>query len=187
MRKKLIQIIFTVFSILISVGLCVAPMPVKAQIIPTPSCPSYVGGRSVPNTEYGFCDFFKVGISLANVLWTLVGGIVVFMIVVGAFFWVTSAGNSSQVEKGKEIIKSAFIGLFIMLAAYQIVGFVFASLLLGSVSEEKTEALKFEGVWENGVWNFKPIFDKCKCPIVEPYKHPTDGTIQEGKAGDFTK
>jgi len=51
----------------------------------------------------------------------------VLMIVAG-FQWMTAAGNEAQVKKAVETIKTAVIGLVIVLAAYAITYFIFKYL-----------------------------------------------------------
>ncbi len=56
-------------------------------------------------------------------------GIIFFLLVLYAgIMWMTAFGNDQKVEKSKEIIISAAIGLVIVLAAYAISRFVFGAL-----------------------------------------------------------
>lgn len=59
---------------------------------------------------------------------------VIFMVLVlyGGFLWMTSYGDSQKVEKAKELITGAVIGLVIVIAAYTITNFVVGAIL-GSV------------------------------------------------------
>jgi hypothetical protein len=42
--------------------------------------------------------------------------------------WMTSLGNTQQIEKGKETLKWATIGLMIIFASYAILSFIFKAL-----------------------------------------------------------
>ena len=53
---------------------------------------------------------------------------VVIMIVIGGFFYLTSAGNSSQTSKGKSFIKNAVIGYTIVLSAWLIVNIILTAI-----------------------------------------------------------
>lgn len=58
---------------------------------------------------------------------------VIFMVLVlyGGYTWMTSFGNAQKVEKAKELIVDAVIGLVIVIAAYTITNFV-VNAILGS-------------------------------------------------------
>jgi hypothetical protein len=56
---------------------------------------------------------------------TLIAASLSFLaVVVGGFLMMSSAGNANQVNKGKEILMRAVVGLVITLSAYFIVSFV---------------------------------------------------------------
>lgn len=56
---------------------------------------------------------------------TLIAASLSFLaVVVGGFLMMSSAGNANQVNKGKEILMRAIVGLVITLSAYFIVAFV---------------------------------------------------------------
>lgn len=68
-------------------------------------------------------------------LWGLVGGItawlfsflgIIFLalMISGGFMWMTARGNEAQVNKAKELITMAVIGLIIISAAYAITAFI---------------------------------------------------------------
>jgi len=58
----------------------------------------------------------------------LVGSLALLMFIYGGFTWMTAAGNSEKVEKGKNIIIWAVIGLAVIFTSYAVVKFVFTSL-----------------------------------------------------------
>ena len=48
-------------------------------------------------------------------------GVIFFVLMIyGGFLWMTARGNEQQVEKAKDLIISAVIGLIIIFAAYAI-------------------------------------------------------------------
>lgn len=56
-------------------------------------------------------------------------GIVFFLLILYAgFIWMKARGNTEEVEKAKNIIEGAVIGLVLITAAYAIANFVFSSL-----------------------------------------------------------
>lgn len=54
----------------------------------------------------------------------VVGSLALVMFVYGGLLWMTSAGSSDQVKKGKEIFIWATIGLVVIFSAYGLVRFV---------------------------------------------------------------
>ena len=54
----------------------------------------------------------------------LLGLIFVVLMVYSGFLWMTARGDSDQVDKAKDIIRQAIIGLIIIFLAYAITGFV---------------------------------------------------------------
>ncbi|MEK7516207.1 MAG: hypothetical protein AAB562_01275, partial [Patescibacteria group bacterium] len=59
----------------------------------------------------------------------LVGVIFLVLMVYGGFLWMTARGDEQKVEKSKDLITAAVIGLVIVLAAYIITNFVVTNLL----------------------------------------------------------
>ncbi|MEK7072917.1 MAG: pilin [Patescibacteria group bacterium] len=69
-----------------------------------------------------------VGTILNSVL-SLVGVIFLVIIVWGGFLWMTARGNDQQVEKAKQLITSAVIGLIIIAGGYTITNFVLGAII----------------------------------------------------------
>jgi len=57
------------------------------------------------------------------------GILTISLIIYGGFLWMTSAGNEERIEKAKQTIKSAVIGLIIILASFGITTFLLNSIL----------------------------------------------------------
>lgn len=53
-----------------------------------------------------------------------VGVVFMILIIYGGLLWMTSRGNEQQVEKAKDLIYSAVIGLIIVLSAYAITFYI---------------------------------------------------------------
>lgn len=58
----------------------------------------------------------------------IVGSLALLMFIWGGFQWMTAAGNAEKVEKGKQILVWATIGLIVIFTSYALVKFVFTSL-----------------------------------------------------------
>lgn len=67
--------------------------------------------------------------SILNGLLSLVGVIFLVIIVWGGFLWMTARGNDQTVEKAKQLITSAVIGLIIIAGGYAITNFVLTQII----------------------------------------------------------
>lgn len=95
-------------------GLTLAPV-LSAKAWTTPPRPT--GG--VPQDLTGTAD--SAIVSIINWVLGFVTAIAVLMLIIGGVQYLTSAGNTSQAESGKETIKNAVIGLVICGVAYAVV------------------------------------------------------------------
>ncbi|MBI5765658.1 hypothetical protein HZA71_00315 [Candidatus Falkowbacteria bacterium] len=70
-------------------------------------------------------DDLKVIIgAIVKVFLGFMGIVMVILIIYSGFLWMTAAGDEKKVEKAKEILKNAVIGIIIILIAYSITAFV---------------------------------------------------------------
>ncbi|HTK60002.1 MAG TPA: pilin [Candidatus Baltobacteraceae bacterium] len=58
----------------------------------------------------------------------IVGALALLIFVYGGFLWLTSAGEAGKVEKGKEAMKWAIVGLAVVFSSYALVSFVLSTL-----------------------------------------------------------
>jgi len=79
-------------------------------------------GKALGN--YGLDDFLLLGVNVAKWILGIVGSIALLFFIYGGFTFLISAGNSAQVDKGKNIIIGAVVGLVIVFASYLIIKFV---------------------------------------------------------------
>lgn len=82
-------------------------------------------GRSGPATIAG---------NIINVALGLLGLTFLVLTIYGGFLWMSARGNEEQVTKAKNVLKTAVIGLVIVLASYAIAQFVYYQLV-GSTIE----------------------------------------------------
>jgi len=61
-------------------------------------------------------------------LLSLVGVVFLVLMIYGGITWMTAAGNEKQVEKAKNTITTAIVGLAVILSAYAITAFLGSSL-----------------------------------------------------------
>ncbi|HRH32923.1 MAG TPA: hypothetical protein PK720_02150 [bacterium] len=59
---------------------------------------------------------------------SLLGVIFVILIIISGYNWMTASGDEEKIKKATSTIRSAIIGLLIVVAAYSITYFVFANL-----------------------------------------------------------
>ncbi|MBR5027020.1 hypothetical protein IKX64_00260 [Candidatus Saccharibacteria bacterium] len=68
-------------------------------------------------------------INVINAILGVVGLVAVVMVILGGISYMTSAGDSSKVKKGKDTILYGVIGLIIVGLAFAIVNFVIANII----------------------------------------------------------
>jgi len=71
---------------------------------------------------------------IINIVLSLIGVIMVVLIIYAGFLWMTAAGEPKKVEKAKDILQAAIIGLVIVLAAYAIASFVVSKLITATTT-----------------------------------------------------
>lgn len=76
----------------------------------------------------------KINTILASVIKTvlsLLGVMFLGLMIYGGFLWMTAKGNESQVEKSRNLITAAMIGLGIVVGAYAITFFILSRITTG--------------------------------------------------------
>ncbi|MDO8463576.1 MAG: hypothetical protein Q7S96_04925 [bacterium] len=73
--------------------------------------------RAQTDIDFVIADIILTGLSLVGVIFFV-------LMIYGGFLWMTARGDSPQIEKAKQTITSAIIGLAITLGAYAIAYFV---------------------------------------------------------------
>lgn len=63
-----------------------------------------------------------------NATMGLVGSLALAMFIYGGFVWMLAAGNEQRVQKGKDILTWATIGLIVIFSSYALVNVVFTGL-----------------------------------------------------------
>lgn len=105
---------FSLFKLFLLI-LFLIPLFVNGQTECTePACPAGAICFKNPLTA---CDFRTLVTNLVSFLLTVASAVVGLMIVVGGFYFVTSAGSPERVEKGKKLIFYALLGLLIVILA----------------------------------------------------------------------
>ena len=77
-----------------------------------------------------YCSASKLLADEITYIIDFAGIICILFLIIGGFFYMTSAGNEEQSEKGKKILVNAIIGLVIIMMSYAIVRIVATTLAL---------------------------------------------------------
>lgn len=67
----------------------------------------------------------------------LLGAIFIILIVVSGYNWMTASGDEQKIDKAKDTIRSAIIGLIIIVGAYAIWSFVSGYLVTGDTGSSQ--------------------------------------------------
>lgn len=65
---------------------------------------------------------------IINAVMGLIGSVTLLMFIYGGFTWMTSAGSSEKVKKGKDILVWAAIGLVVIFSSYALVNLIINSI-----------------------------------------------------------
>ena len=66
---------------------------------------------------------------IINIFLSVLGVIFVILIIYGGYTWMTAYGDKTKLDKAKDLINNAVIGLIIVLSAYAISSFVVVELI----------------------------------------------------------
>jgi len=81
-----------------------------------------LGWNSVPSSGVGTSlTLLEIAGNILNFLLSVVGIVALIMLVVGAFMYLTAAGDEDRIDTGKKIVKYSIIGIAIALAALVLV------------------------------------------------------------------
>jgi hypothetical protein len=123
MKKKQFLIIF-IFLIIFF------PALLKAAIL-SPDVNNRIIDQSVKTQQAAGYETSSIGSIVATVIKAflgLLGIIFIVLLVLAGYNWMTAAGDEQKITKAKDTIRTAIIGLIIIIAAYSITYFVFKAL-----------------------------------------------------------
>jgi hypothetical protein len=89
-------------------------------------------GQTAYETSAQPRDIRLVVISIIKTVLSLIGSILVVLMIISGFQYMTAAGNKTGVENAVKRIKNAFIGLIIILVAYAATFFIIQQLTLAT-------------------------------------------------------
>jgi hypothetical protein len=65
---------------------------------------------------------------IINAILGIVGSLALIMFIYGGLIWMTAAGNGDKIEKGRNILVWATIGLVVIFASYSLTSFIIKSV-----------------------------------------------------------
>jgi len=170
--KSIIKLTAILFLFQLSLLVLALPKIAKADECPSdvitistripgmPKCTSSSGEMTyVPNLQQYIYIVYNFALGTAGIFATV-------MVVFGGFLYITAAGNPTRIEKAKEYITSALIGLVLTLGAYTILNFINPRLVI----------LELPGVSQVGTTIYVPQF--CEKASANP-KLKVEGTNTE--------
>lgn len=83
------------------------------------------------DTDDANTKFNTIISTIIKTILSMLGIIFLVLMMYGGFLWMTARGNESQVEKAKNLITSAMIGLGIVVGAYVITVFIISKISVG--------------------------------------------------------
>lgn len=120
MLKKLLLISFLSISL-------VFPVLAQGDKYGTSATQQATGGL-LPTSIKGATNVPELIGSIISIILGLLGIVFFGLIFWAGFNWMTAQGNSDKIDRSKETITSAAVGLVVVLAAYALTNFVFESL-----------------------------------------------------------
>ena len=125
----------------IALMLSMFPAPAFAQQClpdgktPTTECKQRaLAGTFIRNPSCKCCgdcqlnDFVGLGVEASRYIFGITGSLALIMFAVGGFWWLTAAGTPDRIEKGKNTLVAAVIGIIIIFGAWVLVNSLLAAL-----------------------------------------------------------
>jgi membrane protease YdiL (CAAX protease family) len=101
--------------------------------------PAVVLAQVALDNPLGTSDLRKIIGRVIQALLGLSGTLALLMFVWGGFQWITSGGEKDKIQKGKNTVIWAVIGLFFVFISYTLVTAVINAITTASVEEETSE------------------------------------------------
>ena len=105
-------------EVILSVLIVFAPLAVSAQINRNFACDPTTGMNCQNTSVNGLIR------TVINWLLAIAFGLAVLFLIIGGFWYITSAGNEETAEKGKSTAINAIIGIIVIILSYVIINVV---------------------------------------------------------------
>lgn len=141
MTRNFFKKFFSICGLLVFFNLVIfaaLPAPVLATTTPMTAeqrCAKFKNQFNIPSTGTNLVNDLPVYCSASGVIIVVInyglgisGAIAVLFLIVGGFWYITSAGNEEQSEKGKKTIINAVIGLIVIILSSVIIRIIASTL-----------------------------------------------------------
>ena len=91
-----------------------------------------VGSGFVAGTGLSNIDPRIIAARVVQIFLGFLGVVALGLIMYGGYTWMTSSGDESKVQKAKDVLRNAIIGLVIILSAFGIVTFILSKILVAT-------------------------------------------------------
>lgn len=130
-QKKYLKAIVFAFLFLVNTSLCFAQSQNLTNAFELGGKMDAVADKAGYNIDTATPNSI-IGTVIKTFL-SLLGIIFLILMLYGGYLWMTDRGGGKSVEKGKEVIQAAVIGLGITLASYAITYFVISKMQAGAL------------------------------------------------------
>ena len=107
---------------------------VEGTIIPISCLDSHPGPKGGESTPCGLNEMFLVIVNISRILVAFTGAAALVMFMYGGVLFIIAAGSQDKIQKGKDAMRAAAIGIIIILSAWIIVNFVVVAFTGGDFS-----------------------------------------------------
>ena len=80
-------------------------------------------------------DFLQLLVNIFKLMLGLIGSLALFFFIYGGFTWIFSRGNPQLVQKGKDIIGGAAMGIILVMGSWTIINFIIVLMTGGDFSQ----------------------------------------------------
>lgn len=101
----------------VALAVTLTMLPLAASALSLPGCNTLNGVNCTTATS----SLTGLILYVINIMLGLAGLIAVLFLIIGGFWFITSAGNEEAAEKGKSTVINAIIGIIIVILSYVIV------------------------------------------------------------------
>ena len=147
------------FSLSFICLLLIAPMANAAGIL-SPEVRNKINDNAEQfNNSAGYdssTDLLTVVRTVIVVILSLLAVIFLFLLIYAGFKWMTAAGDADDIKKAKATIKTAIIGLVIILASYGITYFIFNQITFFSATAPIPNEQNSPSLGSGGVTSTNP-------------------------------
>lgn len=135
-NKQIMILILFSLSFLLSANFCYAGAPLNLKNAFGEPLKTVAEKGAGYNTSLTADSFISQVITIAL---SFIGVLFLLLAIYGGYIWMLARGNEQEVEKAKQIIQNAIIGLVVVLAAYAISWYVINALGATTLKEAGPE------------------------------------------------